>query len=152
MRVDTCGCRCGFIPAQMSSSRKVLSIQRSNLYPFSFIVPTIRNPNDFARWILASLPSLMLPIMSFSLYMYFRTFLTEKRAKRKQGGKDGRGRKKGLCLTDDGVEVADLGFDEKVFEESFSESALAVLMMDVQRVLCRAMYTYTKQNTRTTMK
>lgn len=43
------------------------------------------------------------------------------------------------------MEVADFGFDEEVFEESFSESALAVLMMDVQRVLCRAIYTHTKQ-------
>lgn len=47
-------------------------------------------------------------------------------------------REGGFCLTDDGVEVADLGFDEEDFEESFSEPALAVLMMDVQRVLCRA--------------
>lgn len=36
------------------------------------------------------------------------------------------------------MEIADLGFDEEVLEESFPETTLAVLMMDIQRVLRRA--------------
>lgn len=79
-----CMCVCGCVPTQRSSSRKVLSIQRSNLYPFSFIVPTIRNPNDFARWILASLSSLILPIMSFSLDMLE---LFDGKSEEEEGGK-----------------------------------------------------------------